>query len=218
MSTWVTRASLIAALVLLVSLTGCSQGSRPKGASATTVATKPVPTSGVSVLPTTTAPPVASTPAPTPPATGGSVGGVRCATATLAVSTSSHGAAAGTAYRVVSFKNTSAGTCTLTGYPGVSFLDAKGQQIGAAAGRTPGTTSPVRLAPGESAAALIAYHDVYVSTFPGCQPATAAAIRVFPPNETVSVNLPATIQVCANPAATGVAEVTPVKPASEVAP
>ena len=144
--------------------------------------------------------------------------GAACTTANLALSLSSHGAAAGTAYRTITFKNTSTRACTLTGYPGVSFLDAKGQQIGAAAGRTPGTTSPVTLAPGGSAADLIAYHDVYVSTFPSCQPATATAIRVYPPNETVPVNLPATIQVCANPAATGVAEVTAVVPASAVTP
>jgi hypothetical protein len=177
-----------------------------------------VPTSIASVLPATSAPPAAPTPATTAPATGSPASGDRCTTANLALSLSSHGAAAGTAYRTLSFKNTSAHACTLTGYPGVSFLDAKGQQVGAAASRTPGATSTVTLAPGEAAASLIAYHDVYVSTFPGCQPATASAIRVYPPNETVPVSLATTIQVCANPAATGVAEVTVVKPASEASP
>jgi hypothetical protein len=120
------------------------------------------------------------------------------------------GAAAGTAYKDLSFLNHSGATCTLQGYPGVSFVDAQGQQIGPPAQRVVGTEAAIVLAPGATATAEITYHDAYVATFPACQPATATGVRVYPPNQKAAVTVPVTLVVCANVTAIGTAGVAPV--------
>jgi hypothetical protein len=120
------------------------------------------------------------------------------------------GAAAGTAYRELVFTNTSSQPCTMQGYPGASFIDGRGAQIGAPVPRMTGAGGLVNLGPGGTAAALIAYHDVYVATFPDCRPVTAAGIRAYPPDETASLTVATSILACANPAATGTAGVSPV--------
>ncbi|MDQ6615315.1 MAG: DUF4232 domain-containing protein [Actinomycetota bacterium] len=197
-------------LVALVSL-GCSHGSRKTSAapthgpsSPTTGATTVAPGAGVVTTTTTTT----SAQATTPTSNAGS--GTRCASAALALSLSDRGTAAGTAYRELVFKNTSTRTCTMRGYPGISFLDARGRQVGAPVARMSGSDTLVTLGPGGTAAALIAYHDVYVSTFPNCQPTPAAGIQVFPPDETAGLTVPTNLMVCANRAATGAAGISPV--------
>jgi hypothetical protein len=72
-----------------------------------------------------------------------------------------------------------------------------------------GADGQVTVAPGAIVGALIAYHDVMVG-IDNCQPATAAGIRVYPPNQTESVVVPDSLAVCANPAFTGTASVSPV--------
>ncbi len=106
----------------------------------------------------------------------------------------------------------------MDGYPGVSFVDAQGHQIGVPASRALGAGGPVTLAAGATAAALIAYHDAYVSTFPNCQPTTAAGIRVYPPGETESLVVPTNLMVCANVNAPGTAGVSPVTTPSDLHP
>ena len=61
-----------------------------------------------------------------------------CANSTLRASLAPAGAAAGTAYYALRLTNVSASSCSLFGYPGVSFVSgAGGQQIGSAAARNP---------------------------------------------------------------------------------
>jgi hypothetical protein len=98
----------------------------------------------------------------------------------------------------------------MEGYPGVSFLDSHGAQVGAAVPRMAGTGGRVTLAPGASAGALVAYHDAYVSTVVGCRPTPAAAVKVYPPDETASLTVATTLMVCANPATSGTAGISPV--------
>jgi hypothetical protein len=195
---------------------GCSHGYRPSvapttsGATVVTTAatTAPLPSSAIP----TSAPP-ASTTSTTRAATVS-----RCATASLSITLTDLGAAAGTAYRELGFKNMSARNCTMQGYPGVSFADPQGRQIGAPAQRMAGPDGPLTLAPGAAAAALIAYHDVYVATVPGCQPTAAAGVRVYPPEETASLTVATALTVCANPATSGTAGVSPVTAPANVHP
>jgi hypothetical protein len=98
----------------------------------------------------------------------------------------SEGAAGTIFYRII-FSNTGPIRCTLTGYPGVSSVDAQGRQIGAPAEREPPTVvKPVVLAPGGSASAV--YGQAQALNYPRktCRPVTARALRVYPPNETRS--------------------------------
>ena len=136
--------------------------------------------------------------------------GTRCHSSELALSLTPLSAAAGTAYQELLIKNVGGRTCTMEGYPGVSFLDSHGAQIGAAVPRMAGTGGRVTLAPGASAGALVAYHDAYVSTVVGCRPTPASAVKVYPPDETASLTVPTTLMVCANSGNGGTAGVSPV--------
>ena len=94
--------------------------------------------------------------------------------------------AAGTIFYPIIFTNSGPVRCTLTGYPGVSSVDAQGRQIGAPADRVPPSGSSVVLAPGGSARA--AYGQAQALNYPKstCRPVTALALRIYPPNETRS--------------------------------
>ena len=62
------------------------------------------------------------------------------------------GVAAGSSYYPIRFANVSGASCTLYGYPGVSFVTAQGgSQIGPAATRNPAAARPlVTLSPGQT--------------------------------------------------------------------
>jgi hypothetical protein len=81
--------------------------------------------------------------------------------------------------------NTSAATCTLYGYPGVSFVTGiGGSQIGAPATRAPATTrSLVTLAPGAKASLLLAVHDASAYPPARCKPTSANWLRIYPPGD-----------------------------------
>ncbi|HEX3539742.1 MAG TPA: DUF4232 domain-containing protein [Acidimicrobiales bacterium] len=206
------RSRWVAAAAIAVLAGGChhrAASQLPAGPStraalttSTTEAPGTPPTSGVPpapVAPATTGPAVAAAP-------------TACATGALAVVASDAGAAAGTAYLDLVFTNTLAPACTLQGYPGVSFLDARGHSIGAPASRTGAAAALVTLTKGGAAQAVLAYHDAYVATAPGCQPEVAAAIRVSPPNRTAALTVPTHLMVCANPSAAATAAISPVTP------
>ena len=98
----------------------------------------------------------------------------------------------------------------MQGFPGVSFVDAHGSQIGAALSRTTGAAGLVTLVSGGSAAVLLAYHDAYVATTPNCQLTTAAALRIYPPGQTASLTVATSLMACANRQAAGTAGIGPV--------
>ena len=81
------------------------------------------------------------------------------------------------------FHNSSSSTCTLYGYPGVSFLDSAGAQIGPPAERA--TSAPMKLitlVPGADAYSGLKVTDPGI---PPCSGAgTVAHVRVCPPNDT----------------------------------
>jgi len=89
------------------------------------------------------------------------------------------------------FQNTGTTACTLTGYPGVSFVQAHNAQLGKAAARTAGTTTTVTLIPNAHA-----YADVQTVNGEGgysaaqCDLTTVPTLRVYPPNQTESTNIP----------------------------
>jgi hypothetical protein len=105
--------------------------------------------------------------------------------------------AAGTIFYPIIFTNTGPVRCTLTGFPGVSSVDAHGRQIGGPANREPVSPArPVVLAPRGSASAV--YGQAQALNFPRtpCRPVTARALRVYPPNETRSRILALTHLAC----------------------
>jgi hypothetical protein len=96
--------------------------------------------------------------------------------------------AAGTIYYPLEFTNVSGHTCSLFGFPGVSAISRGGHQLGSPArwesGGSFGTPRTVIVRPGATAHAILAYHDVVVSTTAGCDPVnTTFQLRVYPPDQ-----------------------------------
>ena len=100
-------------------------------------------------------------------------------------------------YWDLTFTNTGTAACTLDGYPGVSFLTAARTVINAPATRTPASPHQVTLAPGQTASAQLKTPNVGNLPTTACHQATAAFLKVYPPNDTVPVFVPARIGVCA---------------------
>jgi Protein of unknown function (DUF4232) len=123
----------------------------------------------------------------------------RCAAADLVVwlDTRADGAA-GSAYYRIEFTNLSTRTCTLRGYPGVSAVDLRGRQVGAAAARD--AVYPVRvvtLRSGAAAAAVLRLANARNFPRGDCRPRTAGGLRVYPPGETTSARVPFPLLACA---------------------
>jgi hypothetical protein len=165
-------------------LTGCGSASTPP--------VRPAVTTTVTV----TAPPSATTgPAPSSPAP---TGPPSCVTSALAAAIGPGSGAAGSTYYPIEFTNTSGATCTLYGYPGVSFVAASGDQLGAAASQDP--TYPrqlVTLTPGAVAHADLRVTDALNYPSPACQVVTAHRLRVFPPGQTHPLYLTLDARACA---------------------
>ena len=116
----------------------------------------------------------------------------RCTLGDLAVRLGPAGHAAGSTYRPIVFTNTSGSACTLTGYPGVSYVAPKsGRQVGAAAARDRAMrTRTVRLAPGGHAAALLQLVDYLNYPAANCAAKTVSGLRVYPPGSRTAAYVP----------------------------
>ncbi|BBE21557.1 hypothetical protein MN0502_04400 [Arthrobacter sp. MN05-02] len=154
-----------------------------------------------STTPATSAPTAATesaTPSPSPSAsesTPAAAGGCTAAQLSGAVEDQVGGAAAGSVYRTIVLTNTSDQECVVEGFPGVSFVDASGTQIGAAADRDGSATTPVVLAPGASATATLQQTNAQ-NYGDGCGITPAAGVRVYPPGATDSLVLSQEIPAC----------------------
>jgi Protein of unknown function (DUF4232) len=122
----------------------------------------------------------------------------RCATGALTVWLAIPGdGTAGSTYFQLELSNTSGGACTLYGFPGVSAIGRNGRQLGRAANRD--YADPVHLVTlrrGATAHVLLQITDV--ANFPpaSCDPANAVALRVYPPNDRRSVQVPFSFRAC----------------------
>ncbi len=117
---------------------------------------------------------------------------------------------AGTIYQVIVLTNTSTATCTLYGYPGVSFVTgAGGSQVGKPASKNPVVPKAlVTLAPGAKADVLLAVHDA--GAIAGCTIVTVNWLRIYPPGDYGSIYVQYNTQACANPSKS-IMSVTPVR-------
>jgi hypothetical protein len=109
---------------------------------------------------------------------------------------------AGGVYQVIDFTNTSDVTCTLSGYPGVSFGSpgAAGGRIGAAARQSPVAPSEVvMLAPGAVGHAQLRIVDAGHVPPAKCGEVTAHRLVVYPPDQTTPVHLSYTSPACSKP-------------------
>jgi hypothetical protein len=117
---------------------------------------------------------------------------------------------AGTIYQVIVLTNTSNATCTLYGYPGVSFVTgAGGSQVGKPASKDAVVAKTlVTLSPGAKADVLLAVHDA--GAIANCKITTVNWLRIYPPGDYGSIYVQYKTQACANPAQS-IMSVTPVR-------
>ncbi len=135
--------------------------------------------------------PGASSPAAAPGGSG------PCGTSALRMTLGQASAAAGHFYRPVVFTNISGASCTLYGYPGISFVTAiGGTQIGAAGGRSPASRQLVVLAPGGKAHALLDLLDVLNFPPSVCAASRAHWLKIYPPNQFSAGYVRWTADVC----------------------
>lgn len=157
---------------------------------------------------TTQAPPTTSGGTGTTSTTGSSTSTTTsittCHSSGLTATLGSPNGSAGASHYEITFRNTGSAACTLFGYPGVSFLDAKGSQIGSSAQRqATGQPATITLAGGGNAFSSLAVTDPGI---PPCSSSTAAAkVRIYPPGDTQSllVTAPTGMLVCSSPNTAG---------------
>ena len=219
---------IIGVTTLAVLLTACSGGGTGAATAAhpsTGTSASASPTTGPTTAPTrsapaaTTAATAGSAAAPTPshgsgtaaaPAPGSSTSGdaasTRCATSALTGSVADGGGSSAGATRVaIILRNTGARSCTLQGWPGVSFVGGgNGTQIGNAATldrSTPHQTLTLR--PSGEVQAVVTVKDAGDWDSATCHPRVTDGFRVIPPGSRQSLFVPATgalFESCAAPA------------------
>ena len=164
------------------------------------------PTASASRLPPTSAPTSSA------PAAVGPTGPGRCGVAHLRITLVPGDSAAGHLGLRLVLTNTSAGPCTLFGYPGVSFVDSPdGAAVNDPAQPAGGPAEPVTLVPGAAAHADLLLTQVGNFPAASCHPVTVAGARVNPPNETATVFVASAQQLC-SARGTGVPQLYPVQP------
>jgi Protein of unknown function (DUF4232) len=122
-----------------------------------------------------------------------------CATSGLVVWLNTNGNGyAGGAYYTLNFTNLSGRACTLYGYPGISAVSLRRQQLGSAAARNGPPGPVVRLGRGGTATVALQIVDAYNFGNPQqpCDPVTAAGLRIYPPNQFASKVVPFPFTAC----------------------
>jgi hypothetical protein len=150
--------------------------------------TRPATTgpAGTSTTPTPQ-PPASSPAAPTTAQPSATPATDPCVTEQLSVSLKPGGVAAGSTYQRLVFTNTGGATCSLTGFPGVSYVtNRSGNQIGAAAERM-GPAHTVSVEPGGSVTAVLQSTDAQNYPQDRCGQTTAGGLRIYPPNQTTAL-------------------------------
>ena len=196
---WILAAAAIGAATLLGACAPAS--SQPAGAEApaSSEAASASPSEIASEAPSTPpAPSPSSLPSSTPEAdpepTAGDGGMCTAADLSGAVTTEPGAGAAGSVYRTLTLTNTSGDACEMSGYPGVSYVDAAGTQLGAPADRGAAGTA-FTLESGASATAVL--KQVNAGNYGAdCGAVPAAGVRVYPPGATDSLVLPQETTAC----------------------
>ncbi|AXB45921.1 DUF4232 domain-containing protein [Amycolatopsis albispora] len=177
---WVTVATFA---TLGLALAACGeQAPQTASPAASTPTSSASPTSE-----TTTTPPATTTESSASP--GGEAPGANgdnlCKVDDLTITLGGGEGAAGTVYRQLEFINSGKRTCTIQGFPGVSYTAGGDEhQVGPAAFREGTKGEPIELAPGQKATADVGFVQVRNYDPGTCQPTPVTGIKVYPPQET----------------------------------
>jgi hypothetical protein len=151
--------------------------------------------------------PAAALAAPARPAAQAAAAAVRHCTAahTVAWLGIPGSGAAGSTFYPLEFSNVGHRTCWLYGYPGVSAISSSGRRIGPPASHA-GRRHLVILRPGATAHAIL--QVVEAGNIAGCHARTAAGLKVYPPGQRRSTDIPGfSFPACSNRRVLGVGPV-----------
>ncbi|XVU26485.1 DUF4232 domain-containing protein [Actinoplanes sp. CA-054009] len=204
---------------LVLAAGGCASSNGDSGAAPATTppstsATTPDTPGATGTAGTTTAPAPTATRSSGTSGTSGSSGVRSCLSKNLKITVVADqgGGSAGHTTEAIVFANTSGSTCTLYGYPGVSFVAGdQGKQVGSAFTRTPGDKQTLRLQPGDKVHATIQIANPQNVSASSCKPVQVRGFRVYPPNETAAVFVSQPQTACSAPNQ-AVGQVQPVTP------
>jgi hypothetical protein len=113
-----------------------------------------------------------------------------CGAVDLALSVGRVEGAAGTLYREVLFTNRGITTCVLRGYPGVSYVDSNGNQVGSAAVRVGATGPLLTLPPSTAVVSNVGFAQVDNFDPDQCRKTPVWGVRVYSPDERTPLYLP----------------------------
>lgn len=193
---------LATALGLAAMLAACGPSVSPGAPGTSNPASVPSPSASSPAAPTEATPssmaPETTTAAPaeTPLCTAASLTGALDA---------SGGGAAGSVFMKLTLTNSSAASCILDGYAGVSMVNAGASEsgsapepIGAPAVRNTNEPSagPITLAPGVGATAVLQYTQA--DNYQNCQREQADSVLVYPPSATDWLEIPHPLTACSN--------------------
>jgi hypothetical protein len=190
-------ATAVTGLAALVTACGSPAAGGPatSGTPATSASTGTSPASSAPV-PSRSA---ASTPAGSPGTGPAAAGAPACSSRYLRANPGSSQGTAGSVYVVIVFTNLNNASCTLYGYPGVSF--GAGQpvsQVGLAAAENPSTPRElVTLKPGGVASALLRIVDAGNYSAAQCHRVATTWLQVYPPNQTAQLYVHYSSTACA---------------------
>jgi hypothetical protein len=105
-----------------------------------------------------------------------------CTAADLSIAVGSTDAAAGTVHREILLTNRGTGTCVLRGFPGVSYVNSDGQQIGRAARRVGDRGPLVTLTRGATAVSDVGFASAGNFDPEACDMTPVWGIKVYPPD------------------------------------
>jgi hypothetical protein len=121
-----------------------------------------------------------------------------CKVTELKLSLGGGDAAAGTTYRQLRFTNKGSRTCTIQGFPGVSYVAGEdGHQVGPAAFRDGSKGKAISLKPGMTVFAPVGFVQVRNYDAAVCKPTAVRGLRVYPPHEYNSMFVTAAGTGCA---------------------
>jgi Protein of unknown function (DUF4232) len=125
-----------------------------------------------------------------------------CPSSGLQVTLGQGNGAAGSTYYPLDFSNNSGASCTLFGYPGVSFVTGiGGSQIGSAASRNPALPSElITIPPGGVAHATLQVVNAENFAASACHMVTAHWLKVYPPNQTAPLYVSFSAHACSGKA------------------
>lgn len=129
--------------------------------------------------------------------TGSGTGTKRCHTADLTVKAGASDGATGTFHTNLVFTDKSGHSCTLYGYPGVSWVAGdNGAQVNDPFQRAGGTRRTITLAPGGQAHTVLITHNALNYPEDQCKPVDVRGYRVYPPDETAAIFVSAPGKAC----------------------